>query len=465
MSNGKWISKLMRFMPLMMLAVIVLSACGGTTATPTVAPTTAPTAAVMEPTAAPTTAVEATVAPTTAAEATTAPTTAPTTAAADVTPTKTPPPFSKEGTLTIWADEKRVPVIQKVAQNFSAQAGIQVAVQQVGFGDIRDQLKLAGPAKSGPDIIIGAHDWLGELVTNGLIDPIDLGPAADKIDPVGVKAFTYQGKVYGLPYALEAVALMYNKDLVPNPPKTWEELKTIAKQLQDEKKVDQGYVLQEGDPYHTYPIFSGFGGYVFKQNADGTYDPSDVGLDSPGGKAAMKEIDSMIKAGLLRKDITGDIQSALFKDKKSAMWITGPWNIDAMKTAGINFGVTKIPMMTQEARPFVGVQGFMVSSFGKNKESAKSFLLDYLASDDAMKAMYEADPRTPAWKATQALVTDDAGKAFLESASTGQPMPSIPQMNSVWDDWTKAIKLVFQQQQDPEAAITDAANSIRNKIK
>ena len=34
--------------------------------------------------------------------------------------------------------------------------------------------RVAGPAGEGPDIIIGAHDWLGELVTNGLLAPIDL---------------------------------------------------------------------------------------------------------------------------------------------------------------------------------------------------------------------------------------------------------------------------------------------------
>src|SRR5690554_7174789 len=27
----------------------------------------------------------------------------------------------------------------------------------------------------GPDILIGAHDWLGQLVVNGLIEPVDLG--------------------------------------------------------------------------------------------------------------------------------------------------------------------------------------------------------------------------------------------------------------------------------------------------
>lgn len=472
MLDGKWTRKVARALPLTMLAAMLMSACGGTTATNTAVPATAapatamPTAMVSEPTAA-ATAMEPTVMATAMVGETPSAMVGETpTVMAEASPTAVPvPPFSKEGTLTIWADERRVPVIQNVAKEFTAQSGIPVSVQQVGFGDIRDQLKLAGPAKEGPDIIVGAHDWLGELVTNGLVDTVDLGPAAAKIDPVGVKAFTYDGKVFGLPYALEAIALMYNKDLVPTPPATWEELKTIAKRLQDEGKVDQGYVLQESDPFHTYPIVTGFGGYVFKQNADGTYDPTDVGLDNEGGKAAMKELDAMVKANLLRKDMTGAIQESLFKDGKAAMFFTGPWNIEPMTKAGVNFGIAKIPTMTGEARPFVGVQGFMVSSFGKNKDAAKSFLLDYMASDAAMKAMFDADPRIPAWSTTQAAVTDVNVQAFIESAKTGLPMPAIPQMSAVWDDWGKAIKLVFQQQQEGEAAITDAAKSIRDKIK
>jgi maltose-binding protein MalE len=38
-------------------------------------------------------------------------------------------------------------------------------------------------------------------------------------------------------------------------------------------------------------------------------------------------------------------------------------------------------------------------------------------------------------------------------------------MSSVWEDWTKAINLVYQQQEEPGKAITDAANSIRSKLK
>jgi arabinogalactan oligomer/maltooligosaccharide transport system substrate-binding protein len=226
-------------------------------------------------------------------------------------------------------------------------------------------------------------------------------------------------------------------------------------------------VLQQGDPYHTYPIFTGFGGYVFKYDpATGAYDPSDVGLDNPGGKAAMKEIDSMVKSGLLRKDISYDIMMSLFKTGKSAMFFGGPWTLNDLNSSDVKdkFAVAPIPSMTQQAQPFVGAQGFMVSAFGKNKDIAKAFLTEFVASDDVMQQLRNDDPRVSAWKSVADKETDVHLKGWNDSIATGVPMPSIPQMSAVWDDWTKAINLVFTQGQDPEAAITDAANSIRQKI-
>jgi len=475
--SKSWIAKAMRLLPLLVIASMILAACCGTAAEPTA--TTAPAAATDTPAAA---AVAATDTPAAAAAtntpaaaaATDTPASAAVTAtmattgtvAAGATPTKPKPAASKEGTLTLWVDSAKVKAMTNAGNAFTAKYNVPVSVQEVAFGDIRDQLKLAGPAGEGPDIIAGAHDWLGELVSNGLLEPIDLGDKASSLDPVATKAFTYSGKTYGLPYGLEAIALVYNKELVPTPPTTWDELKTIAKKLQDDKKVDQGFVLMQGDPYHFYPIETGFGGYVFGRDAQGNYNPQDVGLDSPGGVAAMQELDAMVKQGLLRKDITGDIMNSLFQEGKSAMEFTGPGALTDLKKTAVKdkFAIAKIPTMKQQPQPFVGAQGFMVSAFGKNKDVAKAFLTEYLASDDVMQQLYTDDPRIPAWKSVQDKVTDPFIQGFAASATTGVPMPAIPQMSAVWTDWTKAINLVFQQAQDPEAAIKDAANSIRQKI-
>ena len=382
---------------------------------------------------------------------------------AGATPEPTAPPAGVAGTLTLWVDELRAPYMIQVGEDFEAATGVPVAVHQLGFGDIRDQLQLRGPAGEGPDVIIGAHDWLGQLVTNGLVEPLDLAAKTASFDPVALQAFTYEGQLYGVPYASEAIALYYNTELVPEPPTTWDELKQIAQQLQDEQGLEQAYVLQQGDPYHSYPLLSGHGGYVFAETPEG-YDPSDVGLDSEGGLAYAREMDQMVKDGLLRADVNYDIMISLFTSGESAMFMTGPWQLPAMRETGVPFDIAQIPAMEEESRPFVGVQAFMVSAFAPNKTLAETFLTEYIATDETMAALFDADPRPPTWLPQQALVTDEQVLAFAESASKGDPMPAIPEMSSVWTDWTDAINLIFTQAQDPEQAMIDAAESIRGLI-
>lgn len=463
--------KLLMFVVLLVIAGLTLAGCGGAATTPL--PSATDTSIAAAPTnttvaAAPTNTTMAAPTNTTSAVMTgTATITGTAVMTATAAPTKAPTPVpAKAGTLTFWVDAGRVQAIKDLGAKFTAKYNVPVNVQELGFGDIRDNLKIAGPANEGPDIIVGAHDWLGELVTNGVLEPINLGDKASSIDPVAIKAFTYNGQLYGLPYSVEAIALMYNKDLVPTPPTTLDEMISMAKQLQDSGKVQQGYVIQTGpsDPYHTYPYFSGFGSAVFGTKPDGTYDASDLRLDNAGGIAAMQKLRDMVNQGVIKPGVSADVMNSLFQTGKSAMMFTGPWALPDVRKAKVNYGIAKLPKMQDVARPFVGSQGFMINSFGPNKLLAQTFLTEFVATDEGMKTMYNAVPAIPAWLPVRSQGIDPDLQVFAQSVADGQPMPSIPQMSAVWTDWGKALDLNFQGQETPEKAIKDAAASIRAKI-
>ena len=193
---------------------------------------------------------------------------------------------SEAGKLLIWADDTRAPIMLNVAEDFTEAYGVEVEVQEVGFGDIRGQLATAGPAGEGPDILIGAHDWLGELILNGLIEPIVLTPdqVAD-FDAVAIDAFSWGNLLYGVPYATENVALIRNTDLVPDVPATFEDLLDIAADLTDLEAGKYGFLIQQPDPFHTFALHSAGGGYIFGKDANGVLDPCDLGLDNEGSIA------------------------------------------------------------------------------------------------------------------------------------------------------------------------------------
>jgi maltose/maltodextrin transport system substrate-binding protein/arabinogalactan oligomer/maltooligosaccharide transport system substrate-binding protein len=379
-------------------------------------------------------------------------------------PTEEAAPAEEAGpSLVIWADNTRAPALEAVASDFEAQYGVKVEIVEIGFGDIRDQFKVAAPAGEGPDIIIGAHDWLGELVVNGLLAEIDLGEKADQFLDAAVNAFMYDGKLYGMPYATENVAFVYNPEIVTEVPTTWSEVEQLAAQLEADGVVKQGYVLQEGDPYHFFPIQTAFGGYVFGLTDQG-YDPTDVGIDSPGSLAAAEWLDKMVKEGHLQGGIDWETMHAMFESGDAAMFITGPWSLSRIRESGIPYAITTLPGETQDSQPFLGVQGFMVSAFSEDPLLAQLFLTDFVATEQTMRAIFEADPRPSAFLPVRESIDDPDIAGFAEAGANGLPMPAIPEMSAVWSAWGDAVTLIFNQSEDPDTAFKTAAEQIRAAI-
>lgn len=388
------------------------------------------------------------------------------------TPSETPteePVTRADADLVIWADEDRLPVIQPFADAFAEDNGITVAIQELEFGQIRDRLAVAGPAGEGPDIFIGAHDWLGQLVSAGVVEPLDLGARAGDFVEAAIQAFNYDGQTYGLPYALENIALVRNVGLVPEAPATFEDLERIALELRDAGTVEVPLAMQWADPYHQYPLFSAFGASVFGRNADGTYDPAQLGIDTAEGLAAAQAYAGWLESGLLDPNITYDVMIESFGSGEAPFAITGPWAISqgetGFKATGVDYVVEPIPPVAGgEPQPFVGVQGFMVSSFAPNKLLATTFVLDLMSTQEAQVELFKVGGRAPALTAAFDEASSDPDVAgFGAAGRNGHPMPAIPEMGSVWEAWTNAYTLIGQGS-DPEQSFRDAAEQIRTLI-
>ncbi|HBR09674.1 maltose ABC transporter substrate-binding protein [Candidatus Bipolaricaulota bacterium] len=376
---------------------------------------------------------------------------------------------STPGVLTIWADATRAPILAGLSEAFTAEFGIPVEVHEVGFGDIRDRLGIAGPAGEGPDIIIGAHDWIGQLIADGLLEPIlFLEDIRDQFVPVAIEAFSSGGRIYGLPYLTEAVGLIYNRDLVLVPPATFTEFIAIASALTDPEKGQFGFLsnIPQPDPYHAFPFISAFGGYVFGLDEEGVLDPRDIGLDNEGAIIGGHLILELITSGLLPVGTDYGAMTGLFNDGMVGMILTGPWAVRDIKAAGINYGIAPLPTIGGQAmRPFVGVHGFMVSAFSANKILAMTFLEEFIATKDTMLALYEADPRNPAFiPALDVVAADPDVVAWAANAAVGTPMPSIPEMGAVWTAWADALLLIVTEEVSPEDALRDAVMRIRAVI-
>lgn len=466
------------FVSLLVMMSMLLGACGGA-AEPTAAPAPAVDTAATEAASAAAAAVDtaATEAAAAAAQVDTAATEAAATAATteaeaaaavEATPAEEPTevPFvrsCKAGTpsLLIWADDQRSASLIGLKDQVMAETGVCLDIQEIPFDGIRTKISLAGPAGEGPDIFVGAHDWLGELYANGVVAPVDLGDKAADFDPVAIQAFTYEGQLYGLPNAVESVAFLCNPGLIDTAPTSYDEVRAMSEAAASAGVLTQFFAEIREDPYHQEPTQTAFGGYIFGQNDDGTYDACDVGLDSEGSIDYLKWVDGMVKDGLLSGDVDWDTAHVLFETGKAACIITGPWALDRFNTAGVDYAFYPFPTQPgHTASPFVGVQGFMINSFSDNKVLAQSFLTDYIATKDIMEAFYASGNRPPAFLPAREVMDADA-QAFAEAAASGHPMPAIPAMNAVWAAWGDAIKTVFLQSATPEDAAASAAAAVR----
>lgn len=368
-------------------------------------------------------------------------------------------------TITIWAIPVVAEAIRDTAPTFEAEYGIQLDVAEFGFGAVLTNFLVAAPAGEGPDIIVGAHDWLGELVVNGVIVPVDLGDKTADFSPAAIDAFTYDGELYGVPYMTENLALFRNADMVPNAPATWDEVIEISRELtadngEDVEANQYGFVLPGNDAYHFYPLMTAYGGYVFGQNADGTYDPSDIGIDSPGTIEAATFLDTMFEEGLIPETIDGQIITDWFAEGKAAMTLTGPWNLRRFQESGVNYVIDPIPAGSEAARPFLGSMGFMVNAFSENPLLAQIVLSEFVATPELMQAIYDIEPRPSAYLPVFDNLDDPDITAFAVAGEHAQAMPSIPEMGSVWQAWINALTLVTAQTIEADKAFPTAQQQI-----
>lgn len=368
---------------------------------------------------------------TTAADTTTT-TEATTTTVGETTTTEALPP------LVVWADANQSEAIAAVGAAFTEATGVELIVEIVDRGTLKDDVILNAPAGEGPDIFAGAHDWIGELASNGVIAPIDLGGREGDFLPTALTAMKWDGEQFGVPFVTEAIAMYYNPDLVAEPPATMADLTAACDELADDVEclVVQGG-NDGGDAYHHQPFITAYGGHLFGLSDEG-FDGSDVLIGSDETVKGAELLETLVKDGYV-PSVNADDAKNLFVGGKAAFWISGPWQIGSLEnpeenTGAPNWAVAKMPTVEgNPMRPHVGIQGFYVSAFADNAAIAQEFLLNFIATDETMLALFEADPRGTAFLSVLELISDNPVAAtFAASAADGTFMPNIPEMGSIW---------------------------------
>lgn len=360
--------------------------------------------------------------------------------------------------LLVWINgDKGYNGLQKVGDAFARASGVTVDVQHPEGAP--DKFQAAAGAGKGPDIFCWPHDRVGEWAKAGLVVPVRPSPRVrEAIEPAAWQAFTWRGKVWGYPLSFEAIGLIHNKALVPEPPQRFEDLFALDKALQAQGA--KAILWDYNKSFFSWPLLAGPGGRIFERDAQGGYDTARVGVNNAGALQGALMLERLIREGVMPRGARYSDMEAQFAAGKVAMMISGPWSWDNAKKARIDYGVAPIPSIGgHPARPFVGVLGCMITAPSRLKDIAREFLEQHVLSLDGLKTIGADVPLgTPANKAYYAeLATDPRIAATMANVRAGEPIPNIPETGRFWPALDAALEAITQGRQSPKEALDGAA--------
>lgn len=373
---------------------------------------------------------------------------------------------SAEQVLTLWVyDDTRLATLNKLGEDFKAEYGVGLKVEVVDLSEIRNAMSLGATTGEGPDLIIIPHDNIGPMVENGSAQAIDLGDKTANYLPNAIAGFTYNGKLYGLPLSVENIGFFRNTDLVPDAPKTWAEVAQIGTDLVKAGKAESVIGLPDLG-YNIYPLYTAFGGFIFGRDANGSFDPKSMGVNTPGMADALQWVKDLVDAKVESPTIDWEAAHVAFETGKTPFIMTGPWAITRFKTAGVKYAISDFPAATDGGKagyPFMGVQGLVINATRPDVALAQTFA-EWLATEAHYQELFAADTRPSAWKTVFEAATDADTAAFNHAGVNADPMPAIPAMGYVWDAWTNAGNLVMTGEKTPTEALQTMFDQVQAQV-
>ena len=362
----------------------------------------------------------------------------------------------EEGKLLIWmGGDKGDALLQEVVAQFTADLGVEVVVEVAD--PLTDKFQQAAATGDGPDIVLWAHDRFGEWAAGGLIQPVE--PSQEMTDGILASAWdavSFGGKVWGYPVNVEAIGLVYNKDLIDTPPATFEEIKDLAM-----PEGVRAILWDYNNTYFTMPMLMANGGFAF-QKVDGIFDGKNTGVNNEGAMMGANVLKSLFDDGVMPAGVDYGVMDGAMAKGETAMVINGPWSWAGYKGAGINIGVAPLPTVNgQVSPPFLGVPAFAINAATPNKDLVIELLENYILTDEGLAA-WNANGNLGALADISAgqAQEDPLVKATIANAANGIPMPSNPEMGAFWGAMGPALTNITTGVQSPEDALNDAAKRI-----
>lgn len=362
-----------------------------------------------------------------------------------------------------WETEGHQVALDQVIQEYNAsQDQYEVTAKYVPFADFKKQLSIGASADELPDIAILDSPDHASYVEMGIFEDLTGKFDVSSYYEGTVNSCTVDGKLYGVPFGVNCLALYYNEDMLEaagcEVPTTWDELKETAKKLTGDNVTGLALcsVQNEEGTFNFVP-------WLWSTGAT-SYD-----IDNENGIRALTFIQGLIEEGVMSKECInwtqGDVMNQ-FISGNVAMMENGPWQIPTMQAEApdLNWNVTLIPK-DAEYSSVLGGENYAVIN-GRNVEGALDFLT-YATSEEKVKFMMDKFGYISADKtiAENQFEVDSPYQPFVEELNYAMPRGPLAEWPSVSDAISLAFNQVITGTATPEEAAAQAQSTIDGIVK
>ncbi len=343
-----------------------------------------------------------------------------------------------------------------------------------------------------PDIVVGPHDWIGRVTGDGSItEPLPIANERYTFDRKSLGALRQAGRLYGIPYVFDSVALIRNDALAGrgDMPTTIDELVEAGQDALRAGGLSEGLPLalqvgkpdehgDAGDPYHLWPLFASVGGSFFglrTQVTDNGVQPVEMSGGNDSWREGLIEAFARIAqlgegpggSELLRPDISRAQALAEFLRGRAPFLISSSRALQAIKERGMEVTVGAVPRLgTHAAQPLVSVYGLFIYRDAPNLSAVRNLLSSYLSNPRAGLDLNTIQPLVPVQPgAMRQLADQDAWlRPYIDHCETGMIMPSYPEMRKAWQLLGQTEYKVLAGDGDPRDIAAAAADRGRELL-
>ncbi len=344
------------------------------------------------------------------------------------------PVHAASNTIIVWADETRGPNLQQViAAKGDWVPGYTIKIVPFSSFDALNAAFGNATALTGPDIVVGANDWVATGAKNGKLAPVTLSSSVRaNFTANNFFDLSYKGVLYGVPLDVNNVAMLYNSKLTGKPGTLAQMVSFYLKNKTADKLTAGLCVAGGGMSWGAESVLNALGGAPYVMTATGSVDPTADPVPAATVAANIKTylLDKNGKSnGFFPATDTGCKTAFLAGTVPYA--IIGNWEWQDYVKAGFDMNnLMPLPGLYHGTygAAFASVSGAMLTTFAAQHgvdQGAKSLLNNFFGSAAGAVAYQNVELRPPANKKAQKDASVTTAQKNFGKAGAVAGLPQI----------------------------------------